>query len=130
MDLDVIVGFGCWICRREGLESPAEVHHIRSDVGMAQKSERVIPLCVKHHRDGKYSFHGNPAWWQLKHGNEEDIAWEVEQEYFTTVFYKMPAHDAKACLANILMASYAHSEEEVSKAILRQVEQHHRGVKR
>jgi len=124
MDLDVIAGFGCWICRREGLDSPAEVHHIRSDVGMGQKSERVIPLCPNHHRVGKHSFHGSPVWWQVAHGNEPDIAWEVEQEYFSTVFHKMTAQNIKAAMANILMASYTCPETDLAQTVMSQVEMH------
>jgi hypothetical protein len=37
--------------------SPAEIHHIRSGAGMAQKNHysKAVPLCHAHHRTGGYS---------------------------------------------------------------------------
>lgn len=44
----------CLICKRLGLESESEVHHIRDGQGMSQRAQHwlTIPLCPEHHRGG------------------------------------------------------------------------------
>lgn len=57
--MDKVVRLGCIICRKEG--NPlvaAELHHIRDDrYGKRASHLEVIPLCPRHHRIGKESFH-------------------------------------------------------------------------
>ena len=51
---------GCILCRHLGFgETPAEIHHLRHGMGMAQRNsnENAIPLCPEHHR-GHTGFHG------------------------------------------------------------------------
>lgn len=76
--LNDICRLGCVVCSNLGnIGSPAEVHHLRSGVGAAQKStdQRSIPLCPMHHRLGGYgvAFHAGQRVWQEKFGNEEDL---------------------------------------------------------
>ena len=55
-----VAELGCAVCRRMGYEgTPAELHHPRAGVGMAQRASHmnVLPLCVEHHR-GKTGVHG------------------------------------------------------------------------
>jgi len=58
--LNSLAGLGCILCDHLGTPgTPAEIHHLRSGAGMAQRSShyRAIPLCPEHHR-GKTGFHG------------------------------------------------------------------------
>jgi hypothetical protein len=55
-----VAELGCAVCRRMGYEgTPAELHHPRAGVGMAQRASHmdVLPLCPQHHR-GKTGVHG------------------------------------------------------------------------
>lgn len=55
-----VAELGCAVCRRMGYEgTPAELHHPRKGVGMAQRSGHmsVLPLCPQHHR-GNMGIHG------------------------------------------------------------------------
>jgi len=48
-----VAALGCAVCRRLGFPgTPAEVHHPRIGVGMAQRASHfdTIPLCPEHHR--------------------------------------------------------------------------------
>lgn len=58
--LNAVAELGCMVCKRMGYEgTPAEIHHPRSGVGMAQRSSHmtVLPLCPQHHR-GNMGIHG------------------------------------------------------------------------
>jgi len=59
-----VADLGCVVCRRLGLgETPAEVHHVRSN-GWGRSSDfHTIPLCYPHHRgaDGIHQI-GVKAW--------------------------------------------------------------------
>jgi hypothetical protein len=65
-----VIELGCVICRM-----PAEIHHLLTGKGMAQKSanNRVIPLCPTHHRNGStgVAIHAGIKTWEAKHGTEE-----------------------------------------------------------
>ena len=59
-----VAGAGCIACRRLGLgETPAEIHHIRSN-GWGRSSDREsIALCPFHHRGQEGIHHlGVKAW--------------------------------------------------------------------
>lgn len=50
-----VAGLGCILCRRLGWgATPAAVHHIREEQGMATRASDflVIPLCHEHHQGG------------------------------------------------------------------------------
>ncbi|KFN19255.1 Ref family recombination enhancement nuclease [Aeromonas bestiarum] len=75
---------GCIICRNLGWgPSLAEIHHVRSGVGMAQRAAhtRVLPLCPRHHRACyPTGFHAAPKSWQAEHGSEETLLAQVATE--------------------------------------------------
>ena len=53
LHLSKLAEFGCIACYVQGTPgTPAEIHHIRDGVGMAQRSSHfdAIPLCPMHHR--------------------------------------------------------------------------------
>lgn len=55
-----VAALGCVICRRLGMgPQPAEVHHIRTGVGVGRRArdDQVLPLCPAHHR-GNAGLHG------------------------------------------------------------------------
>jgi len=69
---------GCVVCLRLGYgETPAEIHHLRSGAGIAQRSDnsRAIPLCHLHHRNGGYgvAFHAGPREFERLFGTEEEL---------------------------------------------------------
>jgi hypothetical protein len=52
-----IADMGCIVCNLQGYgHSPCEIHHIRTGIGLAQKSHwsEAIGLCPTHHRTGGY----------------------------------------------------------------------------
>ena len=78
-----IAAYGCCACRKLGYEdTPAEIHHIRDGVGMAQRSShyKTIPLCTIHHRTGNDSIHGGKLLFVAKFGTELELLEEVLNE--------------------------------------------------
>lgn len=73
-----VAAMGCWICQR-----PAEVHHIKTGVGMGQRASNydVIPLCPFHHRQGGFgeAIHAGIQTWQKRYGSELDMLSEVKE---------------------------------------------------
>jgi hypothetical protein len=61
-----VAELGCCICRRLGLgATPANVHHIRTGVGMGKRADDkdTIPLCHYHHQGAGGIHHlGRKAW--------------------------------------------------------------------
>jgi hypothetical protein len=74
-----VAELGCIICRR-----PAELHHPRDGVGMAQRSSHysVIPLCHVHHRTGNYgeAIHQGIRAFEYAHGSETYLLKKVREE--------------------------------------------------
>ena len=71
-----VARLGCIICRKEG--NPlvdAELHHIRSMTGLSKRATNfeVIPLCVRHHRLGKESFHYSSRNFSSKWGSQQEL---------------------------------------------------------
>ena len=54
--LSKVQALGCIICRRNGYDTPAEVHHLTAG-GRRLGHDHTIPLCPEHHR-GKTGRHG------------------------------------------------------------------------
>lgn len=56
---------------------PAELHHPRGDMGVAQRADHadVLPLCHKHHRTGGFgvAFHAGKTVWQSIFGTEQEL---------------------------------------------------------
>jgi hypothetical protein len=81
-NLDEIAQQGCIVCRVFlGVYTDAHIHHLRCDVGMGQKSKRVIPLCPEHHQHGGYgvAFHAGKKAFEDNFCTEEQL-WELSQE--------------------------------------------------
>ena len=82
--LDDVSSLCCIACRNAGLgASLAEIHHVRSGAGMAQRSAhtQVLPLCPRHHRACyPTGFHAAPKSWQAEHGSEETLLAQVARE--------------------------------------------------
>lgn len=82
--LNDVSSLGCIACRNAGYgATPAEIHHVRSGAGMAQRSAhtQVLPLCPRHHRACyPTGFHAAPKSWQAEHGSEETLLVQVARE--------------------------------------------------
>ena len=82
--LDDVSSLDCIACRNAGYgATPAEIHHVRSGSGMAQRAAhtRVLPLCPRHHRACyPTGFHAAPRTWQKEHGSEEALLEQVARE--------------------------------------------------
>lgn len=79
---DKVARLGCIVCLNEGNpDTPAELHHIRSGQGMAQRSREfeVIPLCPFHHRTGGHghAVHAGRSTWETNHGTERALLQQV-----------------------------------------------------
>jgi len=66
---DKVAALGCLICG-----SPANVHHIREDMGASMRSSHylVIPLCREHHQ-GEFSIHNSPREFKNIYGSELEL---------------------------------------------------------
>jgi len=80
--LSQVTELGCIVCFHQGRYTPAEIHHLRSGVGMSQRASnyRVLPLCPLHHRTGGRgtAFHAGRRTWETRFGSEEAL-WEEVQ---------------------------------------------------
>ena len=74
--LSALVENGCVIC-----QMPAEVHHIRSGMGMGQRNDHraTIPLCPMHHRNGGLgvAIHAGRQTWEGIFGTEAELLEKV-----------------------------------------------------
>ena len=83
--LDKVQGLGCMAgaCTNMRCGAPAEIHHIRTGKGMAQRATHfeVIPLCPDHHRNGGYgvALHAGQQAWESIYGSELDLLNEVQR---------------------------------------------------
>ena len=68
-----VADYGCIACEKDGLNVPAEVHHIRKHTGMGLRPShtKILPLCASHHRTGKISVHLGKKAFEEKYGTEE-----------------------------------------------------------
>jgi hypothetical protein len=58
--MGAVASLGCIICLNLGYhDTPAELHHPRTGLGMSQRANHfnVLPLCPEHHR-GQTGIHG------------------------------------------------------------------------
>ena len=76
---DRLFQLGCIICRKLGVDTPPEIHHIKNHTGMGRKEpyNRSIPLCGYHHRLSNESYHHSPKSFSEKWGSQEDLLKEV-----------------------------------------------------
>lgn len=80
--LNAVAEVGCIVCRLYlGEDTPPEIHHLRSGVGMGQRSShyRAIPLCPTHHRLGEkgVAYHAGRKSFEENFGTEEFLLEEV-----------------------------------------------------
>lgn len=77
--LDKVASLGCIICRRNGLHTPPQIHHIRAGQGMGQRASHyeTIPLCYHHHQGEHGIHHMGTRAWEAKHGTERELLREV-----------------------------------------------------
>jgi hypothetical protein len=77
--LSRVAALGCVICG-----APAEIHHLREGVGMAQRSpdSRAIPLCPAHHRTGGHgvAYHAGRLTWVQRYGEPEALLERVRRQ--------------------------------------------------
>ncbi|WP_368875750.1 Ref family recombination enhancement nuclease [Proteus vulgaris] len=82
--LSDVAELGCICCRNmEFGASLAEIHHVRTGQGMAQRASHtdVLPLCPPHHRACyETGFHASPKSWQEIHGSEIELLEQTKQE--------------------------------------------------
>jgi hypothetical protein len=83
LHLAKLVAIGCIVCLNMGFEdSPAEVHHIKDQTGLASRSSHyeAIPLCPAHHRTGGpgIAFHATGRdEWEDTHGSQRALLEQV-----------------------------------------------------
>jgi len=81
--LDHVARIGCIVCFHQGQDTPAEIHHIRSGLGMSQRATnfRVLPLCPIHHRIGGRgtAFHAGRRTWETRFGSEEELLKQLQR---------------------------------------------------
>ena len=70
-----VADYGCIACHQDGLNEPAEIHHIRKHTGMGLRPSHtsILPLCSVHHRTGKISVHLGKSAFEKKYGTEEQL---------------------------------------------------------
>ena len=70
-----VADYGCIACHQDGLNVPAEIHHIRKHTGMGLRPSHtsILPLCSVHHRTGKISVHLGKSAFEKKYGTEEQL---------------------------------------------------------
>jgi hypothetical protein len=73
-----IASFGCCIC-----SSPAEIHHIRTGLGMSQRASNysVLPLCPRHHRLGGFgeAIHAGQREFESRYGSEIELLNQINR---------------------------------------------------
>ena len=79
-----VAALGCQVCNNLGFpDSPCEIHHLRSGMGMGQRSkhDRAIGLCHAHHRTGGYgvAIHAGQKEFERKYGTELELLDQVNQ---------------------------------------------------
>jgi hypothetical protein len=74
--MNKVASLGCIACRVIGYEgTPPELHHIRANAGVGQKSSNydVIPLCAHHHRIDKNAIHQSKVNFEADFGTELEL---------------------------------------------------------
>lgn len=79
-----VASLGCIVCREQkGVFSPAEVHHIRFQVGIGRRASHydTLPLCPLHHRTGGYgtAYHAGPGIWETTFGRQTEMLERVRE---------------------------------------------------
>ena len=74
-----LIDLGCIICREyHQVYSVPEIHHLRTGVGIGQRSDKMIPLCPLHHRlSSDFSFHLARKFFEENYGTELELLEKV-----------------------------------------------------
>ena len=77
-----VADYGCIACHKDGLNVPAEIHHIRKHTGMGLRPSHfdTIPLCSGCHRTNKISVHLGKREFERRYGTEQEILEKVNRE--------------------------------------------------
>lgn len=68
-----IRALGCSVSNHE-CNGKIEIHHIETKAGCKKNHDRVIPLCLAHHRGSQLGFHGiGSKTWQERYGTEQEL---------------------------------------------------------
>ena len=76
-----VADYGCIACHQDGLNVPAEIHHIRKHTGMGLRPSHfnILPLCSVHHRTGKISVHLGKKAFESKYCTEEQLVKQLRE---------------------------------------------------
>ena len=79
--MEAVSNYGCIACHQDGLNVPAEIHHIRKHTGMGLRPSHfnILPLCASHHRTGKISVHLGKKAFESKYGTEEQLEKQLRE---------------------------------------------------
>ena len=79
--MEAVSNYGCIACHQDGLNVPAEIHHIRKHTGMGLRPSHfnILPLCASHHRTGKISVHLGKKAFESKYGTEEQLQKQLRE---------------------------------------------------
>ena len=83
--MEAVSNYGCIACHQDGLNVPAEIHHIRKHTGMGLRPShtRILGLCAMHHRLGKISVHLGKKAFEEKYGTEEQLEKQLRERIET-----------------------------------------------
>ena len=83
--MEAVSNYGCIACHQDGLNVPAEIHHIRKHTGMGLRPShtKILPLCSVHHRTGKISVHLGKKAFESKYGTEEQLEKQLRERIET-----------------------------------------------
>ena len=83
--LSDLASLGYVVCRNLGYgQSPAEIHHIRTGQGIAQRADhkQSLPLCPPHDRTGGHgiAIYAGQKTWEKNYGTETELLEQVISE--------------------------------------------------
>ena len=83
--MEAVSNYGCIACHQDGLNVPAEIHHIRKHTGMGLRPSHfnILPLCASHHRTSKISVHLGKSAFEKKYGTEEQLEKQLRERIET-----------------------------------------------
>ena len=71
-----IAALGCWVCRNQGIFTPATLHHVRRLATSKRRSKApMLPLCASHHQTGGHgiAIHAGRKTWEQNYGDEIEM---------------------------------------------------------
>jgi hypothetical protein len=77
-----IVALGCIVCRRMGIYTPAQIHHVRKLATSKKRNNAPkVPLCFQHHLSGLYgtALHAGEKRFEQNFGSVLEMVEETKQ---------------------------------------------------